>query len=158
MAVIALRPVVDTDADDLFRMMQDPESVRMAAFTPEDPSDRARFDAHLARIRTDPTTTTRVITYDGRFAGNIACFVLEGDTEITYWIDRALWGRGIASRALAMFLQMVTVRPLHARAASDNAGSLHALRKAGFQPQGTEIAYANARGAEIEETILRLDA
>jgi L-amino acid N-acyltransferase YncA len=51
-----------------------------------------------------------------------------------------------------------TVRPLHARAASDNAGSLQILRKAGFQDQGTEISYANARGTEIEETILRLDA
>jgi hypothetical protein len=30
------------------------------------------------------------------------------------------------------------------------------LRKAGFVPIGTEISYANARGTEIEETILRL--
>ena len=49
------------------------------------------------------------------------------------------------------------VRPLHARAASDNAGSLRVLRKAGFQVVGTEVAWANARGAEIEETLLRLD-
>jgi RimJ/RimL family protein N-acetyltransferase len=158
MAVIALRPLADTDEDALFRMMRDPESVRMAAFTPEDPTDRARFDAHRARIRADPTVTERVITYDGAVAGNIASFVIESDTEITYWIDRALWGRGIAGRALEMFLTVVTVRPLHARAASDNAGSLRVLRKAGFQPQTTEVSYAQARGTEIEETILRLDA
>ena len=158
MAVIALRPLVDSDADALFRMMQDPESVRMAAFTPADPTDRARFDAHLARIRTDPTTTNRVITYDGAIAGSIAAFVMEGDTEITYWIDRSLWGRGIAGQALQMLLKIVTVRPLYARAASDNAGSLQVLRKAGFQDQGTEISYAEGRGTEIEETILRLDA
>jgi RimJ/RimL family protein N-acetyltransferase len=158
MAVMTLRPLADADADALFRMMQDPESVRMAAFTPEDPTDRARFDAHLARIRADPTTTNRVITYDGAVAGSIAAFVMEGDTEITYWIDRALWGRGIASQALTQLLEIVTVRPLYARAASDNTGSLQVLRKAGFQPQKTEISYAEARGAEIEETILRLDA
>jgi len=157
MTVIALRPLVDSDADALFRMMQDPESVRMAAFTPEDPTDRARFDTQRARIRADPTVTERAITYDGALAGSIASFVMEGDTEITYWIDRPLWGRGIASEALAMFLTIVTERPLHARAASDNTGSLHVLRKAGFQIQKTEISYAEARGTEIEETVLRLD-
>lgn len=159
MAEIALRPVVDDDLDALFRMMQDPESVRMAAFTPEDPTDRERFDAQMARIRTNPTGTYRVITYDGAIAGSIASWVMEGDTELTYWIDRELWGRGIASRALTLFLQHVlTDRPVHARAASDNTGSLQVLRKAGFKDQGTETSYANARSTEIEESILRLDA
>jgi RimJ/RimL family protein N-acetyltransferase len=158
MAVIALRPLADSDADALFRMMQDPESVRMAAFTPEDPADRARFDARLARMRTDPTITSRVITYDGAVAGNIGAFLMEGDLDVAYWIDRPLWGRGIASEALSQFLQIVTARPLHARAASDNTASLQVLRKAGFKDQGTEISYASARGTEIEETILRLDA
>ena len=46
--------------------------------------------------------------------------------------------------------------PLYARAASDNLGSLRVLQKAGFTIIGTEISYAVARDAEIEETILRL--
>lgn len=49
------------------------------------------------------------------------------------------------------------MRPVFARAASDNVGSLGVLRKAGFAATGTEIAFANGRNAEIEETILRLD-
>jgi len=32
------------------------------------------------------------------------------------------------------------------------------LRKTGFRPIGLEVAYATARGKEIEETVLRLDA
>lgn len=158
MAVIELRPLIDSDADAIFRMMQEPESVRMAAFTPEDPTDRARFDAQLTRIRTDPTITHRVITYDGQVAGTVGTFMMEGDLEVAYWVDRPLWGRGIASEALGLMLKIVTERPVHARVASDNTGSLRILRKAGFQPQGTEISYAAARGTEIEETILRLDA
>jgi RimJ/RimL family protein N-acetyltransferase len=157
MAVIALRAVTDDDADDLFRMMSDPESVNMAAFTAEDPSDRARFDGHLTRLRTDPEITFRVITLDGRVAGSIGSFVMDGETELTYWIDRPLWGRGIAGQAVALFLEVVRVRPLHARAASDNAGSLHVLRKAGFKIQRTEVSYAAGRRADIEETVLSLD-
>ncbi|WP_370946543.1 GNAT family N-acetyltransferase [Amycolatopsis sp. cg5] len=157
MAEVALRPLEDADLDAVFEQMRDPESVRMAAFTAKDPDDRAAFDAHMAKVRAAPDVTNRAVTLDGRFAGTIAAFVVEGDTELTYWIDRAYWGQGVASRAVALLLDVVTVRPVHARAASDNEGSLKVLLKAGFTVVGTDAGYANARGAEIEETILRLD-
>ncbi|MEU4448354.1 GNAT family N-acetyltransferase [Actinosynnema sp. NPDC050801] len=157
MAEVALRAVEDSDLDALFEQMRDPESVRMAAFTAKDPDDREAFDAHMAKIRASPDTTLRAVTRDGRLVGSISSFVMEGDTEITYWIDRSVWGQGVAGRALALLLDTVRVRPLHARAASDNVGSLRVLRKAGFTVIGTEVAYAPARDAEIEETVLRLD-
>jgi hypothetical protein len=50
----------------------------------------------------------------------------------------------------------VVVRPLYARAASDNVGSLRVLRKAGCTIIGTEVSYASARRTEIEESLLRL--
>jgi RimJ/RimL family protein N-acetyltransferase len=146
----------ESDVDTLFRQMSDPESVRMAAFTSEDPNDRQRFDAHMSRVMKCPENTNRAILWNGDLVGSIASFVLEGRTEITYWVDRAVWGRGIASQALALFLHVVRTRPLHARAASDNAGSLRVLEKAGFRIIGTEVSYAPGRGGEIEETILRL--
>lgn len=156
MTVIALRPVEDADLDALFDQMRDPESVAMAAFTAENPGDRAAFDAHMARVRSAPGVTNRVITGDGRLVGSIASFASGDETEVTYWIDRSAWGRGIASRALELLLELVPDRPLHARAASDNIASLRVLRKAGFEITGTENAYASARGCVIEETILRL--
>src|SRR5689334_10813871 len=123
-AEVALRPVEDADLDALFEQMRDPESVRMAAFTAADPDDRAAFDVHMAKVLRLPDATNRAITVDGRFVGTIASFVVDCDTEVTYWIDRAFWGQGIASRALAMLLEAVRVRPVFARAASDNVGSL----------------------------------
>ena len=65
----------------------------MAAFTAEDPDDRTAFDVHMAKVRTSPENTNRAITVDGRLVGSIASFVIEGDTEVTYWIDRSFWGR-----------------------------------------------------------------
>ena len=153
---VTLRALHESDLDALFRQMSDPESVRMAAFTPEDPDDRQRFDAHMARVMQSPEITQRAITWEGDLVGSVASFVVEGQTEITYWIDRPAWGRGIASQALAQFLEVVRTRPLYARAASDNAGSLRVLEKNGFRVIDTEVSYAPARGAEIEETILRL--
>jgi RimJ/RimL family protein N-acetyltransferase len=157
-SAIGLRPVKDSDLDTLFDQMRDPEAVWMAAFTTEDPGDRSAFDAHMAKVRGSPDITMRAVTSDGGLVGSIASFVVDGQTEITYWIDRAAWGTGVATRALAQFLDLVSVRPLHARAASDNGGSLRVLEKSGFKAIGTEISFAAGRNGEIEETILRLDA
>ena len=157
MADIALRPVEDGDLDAIFEQQRDAESVRMAAFTPDDPSDRAAFDAHMARIRSAPGITLRAVTCDGRLVGTISSFVIDGETEVTYWIDRSAWGRGIASRALELLIELVPVRPLHARVASDNAGSRRVLEKAGFVVTGTERSFAPGRNGVIEEMILRHD-
>ena len=154
---IALRAVRDDDLDTLYDLMRDPVAVRMAAFTAEDPDDRAAFDAHLVRLRTTPDILVRAVTVDGVFAGTVGAFAVGDDTEITYWLGRDWWGRGVATRAVELLLALVPVRPITARAASDNAGSLAVLRKVGFRPVGKEVAFATARGEEIEETVLRLD-
>jgi RimJ/RimL family protein N-acetyltransferase len=81
---VTLRPVDDSDLDALFDQTRDPESVRMAAFTPEDPDDRATFDRRMAAARTAPDGTLRAVLCDGRLVGSIASFVMEGETELTY--------------------------------------------------------------------------
>jgi RimJ/RimL family protein N-acetyltransferase len=157
MADIALREIRDEDLDGIFDQMRDPDGVWMAAFTAEDPDDRAFFDTHMARVRADPGVTMRAITRDGQLVGHVASFDRDGELEVTYGVDRSAWGQGVASRALDLLLQEVRTRPVHARAASDNLGSLRVLERAGFRIIGTNRDFAQARKAEIEETILRLD-
>ena len=157
MAEVALRAIEDADLDAVFEQMRDPESMRMAAFTSANPDNRPAFDRRMASQRASPEITMRAVTHHGRLVGTIACFVIEGETEVTYWIDRAAWGRGIATAALALFLELVPHRPLYARAATDNGGSLKVLHRAGFTTTGTERSHAPARGSVIEETLLRLD-
>jgi RimJ/RimL family protein N-acetyltransferase len=48
-------------------------------------------------------------------------------------------------------------RPLHARVVSDNVASRRVLEKCGFRVIATERNVAEARSAEIEELVLRLD-
>jgi RimJ/RimL family protein N-acetyltransferase len=157
MSVIALRPVEDSDVDALFDQIRDPESAWMAAFSAEHPDDKTAFHTHMTKERNSPDITLRAVTCNGQLVGSIASFVFQGDTEITYWIDRAAWGRGIASRALTLFLDLVPTRPLHAHVASDNTGSLRVLQKAGFKIIGTETSFSHVRNGQIEETILRKD-
>lgn len=151
----------DVHADDLpmfFEYQLDPEANHMAAFTAKDPTDRAAFDAHWAKILADDSVIKRTIVVDGRVAGNLACFEWEGDRSVGYWLGRDFWGRGLATRALAAFLEEVTERPLYAQVAKDNLASLRVLQKCGFAITGEGRGYANARGAEIEEWVLTLRA
>ncbi|MFE2045260.1 GNAT family N-acetyltransferase [Streptomyces sp. NPDC059477] len=157
-ADVALRPVHDSDLPVFFRQMNDPESLRMAAFTPKDPTDRDAFDAHWRRIRAADGVLTRAVLADGDVVGSAAVYGDPGGHEVTYWIDRAYWGNGIATAALRLLLAEVPERPLHARAAADNAGSLRVLRKCGFRVTGQGRGFAQARDEEIDEVVLTLDA
>ncbi|MEU5045188.1 GNAT family N-acetyltransferase [Streptomyces griseorubiginosus] len=154
---IALREVHDSDLPVFFRQMNDPEALHMAAFTPKDPGDRDAFDAHWKRIRASDAVH-RTVLADGDVVGSAAVYGEPGEREVTYWIDRAYWGRGIATAALRELIVQVPERPLYARAAADNAGSLRVLHKCGFRVTAEASGYANARGAEIAELVLALEA
>lgn len=102
----------------------------MAAFAAPDPDDRDAFNRHWQRNMSRDTVTIRTITVDGQVAGHVASFVDDGDLEVTYWIGRDFWGQGLATRALALFLDEMTERPVYARAAIDNIGCSGCWRSA----------------------------
>lgn len=98
----------------------------------------------------------RTIFAGDTIVGSISTFVLDGETELTYWLDRAVWGQGIATKALNELLTIAPHRPVYARVAFDNIGSQRVLTKCGFVKIGTDHGFANARQADIEEYIYRL--
>ena len=99
----------------------------------------------------------RAIVVDGEVAGTIGSWGNPDEREVTYWIGRSYWGKGIATRALDAFLRVDPSRPLHARVAYDNVASRRVLEKCGFRVVGTDRGFAEARSREIEEIVLRLD-
>jgi RimJ/RimL family protein N-acetyltransferase len=152
-----LREVRDEDLAVLFEQWADPVAAHMAAFTPPDHMDRDAFERRWSRLRADESLITRAIVADGEVAGTIGSWGGAGEREVTYWIGRSYWGRGIATAALEAFLTIERSRPLHARVASDNVASRRVLEKCAFRVIGTERGFAQARSAEIEEFVLRLD-
>lgn len=152
-----LRDVVADDLPVFFQQQLDPDANYMAAFTAKDPTDHAAFMAHWGRILADPTVLMKTIVVDNQIAGSVSSYEEDGIAEVTYWLGKAYWGKGIATRALTQFLAKVqTVRPLRARVAKDNLASLRVLEKCGFTIVGEDKGFANARNAETEEYLLNL--
>jgi RimJ/RimL family protein N-acetyltransferase len=139
-----LREVVDADVPIFFVHQNDSEASAMAAFPSRD------YDAHMAHwtnnVLANETGFVRTIVVDGQVAGNVVSWAADGRRLVGYWVGREFWGRGVATRALAEFLELLTERPLHALVAPHNIASIRVLEKCGF----VRIA------ADEEEVLLEL--
>lgn len=155
--LLVLRDVVSDDLPVFFQQQLDPDANYMAAFTAKDPTDHAAFMVHWRRILSDPTVLMKTIVVDNHIAGSISSYEEGGVSEVTYWLGKEYWGKGIATHALTEFLAKVQpIRPLRARVAKDNLASLRVLEKCGFTIVGEDKGFAYARNAETEEYLLNL--
>lgn len=126
---VSLREVLPEDIPIFYEQQLEPEGTEMAAFPPRPREEHA---THWIKVLSDVTTVNRTIVADGHVAGNAVSWTQEGHREIGYWLGKEFWGRGIATAALTLFLDVVTERPLHAWVAEHNRGSLRVLEKVGF--------------------------
>ncbi len=152
-----LRETIESDLPTFFEYQLDPEANQRAAFTDREPTDRLAFDTQWAKIMVDPRITVRTILYDDKIAGCILSFPSEKTPELGYWLGKQYWGKGIATSALAQFLEIITTRPVYASTAADNISSVRVLEKCGFKLTGYRKDFAMARGEEIDEALFRLD-
>lgn len=154
---IKLRPTVVDDLEILFQFQLDDEARHLAAFTSQDSKNKEAYLAKYTKLLDNPTVNNQTIMIGSVIAGSIAKFVMENDAEITYWLDKNFWGKGVATTALKDFLTIETTRPIFGRVAFDNLGSQKVLESCGFIKIGIDKGFANSRQAEIEEFIYRLD-
>lgn len=140
-----LRDTTLEDLPILFEHQLDPVATEMAVFPAR---DWDAYVAHDAKIRADPTAIRRTVVVDGEVVGAISCWG-EEERDVGYWYDRGVWGRGIATVALAAFLDWYSERPLFAHVVVTNVGSAKVLERCGFVEVGRETT-------DVEEIIYRL--
>ena len=104
---ITIREVQSSDLQTFYEQQLDPEAIRMAAFVSKDPKDKVAFDAHWDKILNSLQNITRTIVAEGQVVGHIARYPQEGELEVTYWLGKEFWGRGLATQALNRMLQLV---------------------------------------------------
>jgi RimJ/RimL family protein N-acetyltransferase len=151
---VRLRSVENEDLDVFFEHQADPQAVEMAAFPAR---DKEQFAAHWAKVRADATLFVRTIVADGMVAGNIGSWQEDGQQLLGYWVGREYWGRGVATRALNLFVGEVSVRPLYAHVAVHNVGSIRVLGKGGFRRDRVQEAKEPSPEDGIEELIFVLN-
>jgi len=150
---IRLRNIEAGDLPWMYAMHIDPESNRMAMVIPR---TAEAFDARWTIAMRDPSVTTKSILLDDVPVGSISYFQHDDRANVGYCIERAHWGRGIATRALRLLLTEVTTRPLYARVATSNVASLRVLQKCGFVVEHVWMSPATDRYLECEEASLVL--
>ena len=152
---IILRKTEITDLEFFFIFQLDNEA-NYLAFTSKDPTDKTAYLQKYTKLLNDRTINMQTIIVENIIAGSVAKFEMEGEAEVTYWIDKKFWGKGVATKALKEFLKNENTRPIFGRIAFDNFGSQKVLEKCNFIKIGTDKGFANARQAEIEEFIYKL--
>jgi RimJ/RimL family protein N-acetyltransferase len=153
---VSLEHSTVADIDFFFELQQDPEAVWMAAFTSTNLADREAFEARWTRVLDDPTILVRTVLLGGERVGQVLKHVADGQPEVSYWISRQHWGRGLATAALRLLLDDIGERPVYARVAQDNVGSLRVLLRNGFSITGANESPAAARGEMLKEYVLML--
>lgn len=147
---VLLREVTEPDLAIFFVHQLDPEATAMAAFPAR---DAEAHGAHWRKILADETVVAKTIVAGDHVAGNVLSWIQGGRREIGYWIGKEHWGRGIATKAVAQFVEEVTERPLYAWVAEHNIGSVRVLEKCGF----TLAEDQPERGADgVRHTVLEL--
>lgn len=153
-----LRDVTESDLKLFHRFEQEGEEGEMVSSAPlaYDDAKPYRWDWHAMFYGSG--VLRKSIIYQGQVAGYMLYFDQFGEQEVGYRLGRDFWGRGIATQALRLFLQEVTVRPIYGRAVQHNLASIRVMEKCGFRRCGLGRAYGQVNGREVNEVFLRLDA
>jgi RimJ/RimL family protein N-acetyltransferase len=153
---VQLRDVEPSDLPLFFEHQRDPIAVAMVAFQSR---DRAAFDQHWAKLLADDSLLKKTIVVvsavsaENQVAGNIGSWTADGKRQVGYWIDRAFWGRGVATEALSAFLRLEQTRPLHAGVAKHNVASIRVLQKCGFKITSVEEPSNDADASHVLLTL-----
>ncbi len=132
---VTIRETQESDWPVLFEFQRDPASSAMAGVPAR---EWDTYIAHQQKVRADEANLTWTVLYDGQIVGDVLSFPRNGRREIGYRIAQEYWGKGIATRALSLFLGKEQRRPLYGWVLAQNIGSQRVLEKCGFTIIGEE--------------------
>ncbi len=147
---LLFRPFIQADIEVLADIANDNDIARQTSKLPH-PLKVADVICWLEEIGND---IAYGIIYQDKLAGSISARVIhEDEAELSYWVARPYWGKGIASEAVAFFVKHLFEQHdfirLQASRAKDNPGSGRVLEKVGFNNTGPVLYYSRARNEDV---------
>ena len=152
---VSLRLLEPGDIPALFDFHADSAAIHMAGAGSVF-ADAIALGEHFETVQKNGALV-RVILCGAETAGYVASFERFGKREISYWIGRDFWGKGIATKAVSWWLEeFPPIRSgLYARVVDGNLASARVLEKCGFTAFGRDSFFSDIRNAEIEETLYK---
>ncbi len=138
---LLLRAPEPADAEALFAIQGNPEAMRHTYRAPSLEATAAHLESYAARYAEDGFAPwTAVLTAEDRVVGwgglNKDPNAPEWGVEVAYYIDRAYWGRGLATELVRESLTLafgdLGLDTVGAFAKPENVASVRVLLKAGF--------------------------
>ncbi len=141
-----LRPWRTDDLDALVGHADDPQVVRGLSDRFPNPYTRQDGERFLAGQVIDLNEPVFAIEIDGAACGGIGAHRGKGErrhgAELGYWLGRALWGRGLMTRVVALYtpwaMQTLSLHRLQATVLDHNPASARVLEKNGFIEEGAQ--------------------
>lgn len=154
---LLLRRAQLQDAAAMHRLMRDAVAMRYWSSPPHDRLEQT--EAWMASMVNAPPDQSDdfIVTFDNSLIGKLGAWRLP---EIGFLLDRAVWGRGFATEALAAFVERrrrLGSSELTADVDPRNAPSLRLLGRAGFRETGRAARTWNIDGVWHDSVYLRLD-
>jgi ribosomal-protein-alanine N-acetyltransferase len=143
---LILRPLTVSDAEPLFELFRDPQTMRFMGSRPASVEDEKR---HIARQKSDLypqgvglralvlRASLEVVGYCGLLPQ-----LVEGNQEweVTYLVQRKYWGMGLATEAVVCAVEEWKKKRSEPRLVAlvhpDNIASAKVARKSGFRSEG----------------------
>lgn len=159
---IVLRRYADADRDGLVALGDNPNvsrglsSVFPSPYTME---EAVKWTSYASRQ--DPLTDFAV-EWNGVLAGGIGLMPMRDDyrgtVEVGYWLGEPYWGKGLASRAVALVVPyaMETLGFIRMQAIvhTTNPASMRVLEKNGFAREGLLRKFVRKKDGEARDVVL----
>lgn len=134
---LILRPFRESDEEDLFAYLSDPEVVK---FEPYAPMTREQVRENLAwRMSTEEMIAVE-LRETGKLIGNVYLGRREFDSlELGYVFHAGFWGKGYARESCEALTERAFRQGIHriyAECDPENENSWHLLEKLGFRREG----------------------
>jgi len=141
-----LRPWHASDLPDLLAHADDARVVRGLSDRFPHPYTRLDGERFLAGEVIDLNDPVFAIEVDGRACGGIGAVVGQADrrhsAQMGYWLGHALWGRGLMTKAVAVYapwlIEAMALYRLQASVLDSNPASARVLQKNGFEEEGAQ--------------------
>ncbi|MBL8572470.1 MAG: GNAT family N-acetyltransferase [Hyphomicrobiaceae bacterium] len=153
---VTLRRPLKSDADDVFKGMNDIEVVKNLSRAPWPymMHDAVSWLDGIENAGPERTAYPFAIVTGGRQVGTVGISNHGETVELGYWIGRDAWGRGFATEAARLAVGFafthLDLEELEAGHFVDNAASGRVLEKLGFAYTQTVARFSKARDCDVD--------